>query len=226
MLAAARDLSSLAESDDSRPVVLVVEDEVLVRMVIAEYLRDCEYVVIEAGSALEAIALFKEGVSGNFDQAAQLTHFRRVAARHPVLTRQLINYLLALSLADGVLSENEEQFLRTVASELGISNTLFEQLLRMVRAQSHFGRGGEGSAGGPRQPAGRNELALAYEALGVDESISDANLKKAYRRLMSENHPDKMVARGLPESMLEVAKQKTQAIQAAWERVREARGMR
>jgi CheY-like chemotaxis protein len=62
MLAAARDLSSLADSDDSRPVVLVVEDEVLVRMVIAEYLRDCDYVVIEAGSAVEAVALFKADV--------------------------------------------------------------------------------------------------------------------------------------------------------------------
>lgn len=62
MLAAARDLNSLAESDDTRPVVLVVEDEVLVRMVIAEYLRDCDYVVIEAGSAVEAIALFKADV--------------------------------------------------------------------------------------------------------------------------------------------------------------------
>ncbi|MBS4045780.1 MAG: response regulator [Alphaproteobacteria bacterium] len=62
MLAAARDLSSIAESDDSRPVVLVVEDEVLVRMVIAEYLRECDYVVIEAGSAVEAVALFKADV--------------------------------------------------------------------------------------------------------------------------------------------------------------------
>lgn len=62
MLAAARDLSSLADSDDSRPVVLVVEDEVLVRMVIAEYLRDCDYVVIEAGSAVEALALLKADV--------------------------------------------------------------------------------------------------------------------------------------------------------------------
>ncbi len=62
MLAAARDLTSLSDADDSRPVVLVVEDEVLVRMVIAEYLRDCDYVVIEAGSAAEAIALFKADV--------------------------------------------------------------------------------------------------------------------------------------------------------------------
>jgi len=62
--------------------------------------------------------------------------------------------------------------------------------------------------------------------LGVAPGASDAEVKRAYRKQMSENHPDKLVARGLPESMLEIAKQKTQAIQAAWERIREARGMR
>ena len=73
---------------------------------------------------------------------------------------------------------------------------------------------------------GADQLAEAYEILGVPRTATDAEVKRAYRKLMSENHPDKLVARGLPESMLEVAKQKTQAIQAAWERVRESRGMR
>ncbi|PJI42310.1 response regulator [Ferrovibrio sp.] len=59
MLAAARDLQSSTDAEDDRPVVLVVEDEVLVRMVVAEYLRDCGFMVIEAGSAREALALFK-----------------------------------------------------------------------------------------------------------------------------------------------------------------------
>ncbi len=78
--------------------------------------------------------------------------------------------------------------------------------------------------GGPT--GGVGALAEAYEILGVAGTATDAEVKRAYRKLMSENHPDKLVARGLPESMLEVAKQKTQAIQSAWERVREARGMR
>jgi CheY-like chemotaxis protein len=59
--AAARDIRSTQASDE-RPVVLVVEDEVLIRMVVAEYLRDCGYVVIEAGSAHEALALFSADV--------------------------------------------------------------------------------------------------------------------------------------------------------------------
>ncbi len=62
MLAAARDLHSTDEIEDTRPVVLIVEDEVLVRMVVAEYLRDCGFMVIEAGSAQEALALFKADI--------------------------------------------------------------------------------------------------------------------------------------------------------------------
>jgi CheY-like chemotaxis protein len=62
MLAAARDLHSTDEVEDTRPVVLIVEDEVLVRMVVAEYLRDCGFMVIEAGSAQEALALFKADI--------------------------------------------------------------------------------------------------------------------------------------------------------------------
>jgi len=60
----------------------------------------------------------------------------------------------------------------------------------------------------------------------LDPPATDAEVKRAYRRQMSQNHPDKLVSRGLPESMLEIAKQKTQAIQAAYERIRVARGIR
>ena len=51
-------------------------------------------------------------------------------------------------------------------------------------------------------------------------------VKKAYRRQMSENHPDKLVARGLPESMQDLAKEKTQRIREAYEVICEARGLR
>ncbi len=62
--------------------------------------------------------------------------------------------------------------------------------------------------------------------LEVSPQATDAEVKRAYRRQMSQNHPDKLVSRGLPESMMEMAKQKTQTIQRAYERIRVARGMR
>ena len=80
-----------------------------------------------------------------------------------------------------------------------------------------------------RQNAARtptNNLAECYAELEVDAGISDPDLVKAYRRQMSRHHPDKLVANGLPESMAQMAKEKTQRIQEAYEAIRAARGMR
>jgi len=117
--------------------------------------------------------------------------------------------------------------LSRVAATLGIGALEFAHLEALLRFQAQASAYGQAGSGGPgRAPGGRSSLAEAYEILGVAANATDAEVKRAYRKLMSENHPDKLVARGLPESMQEVAKQKTQAIQAAWERVREARGLR
>ena len=62
--------------------------------------------------------------------------------------------------------------------------------------------------------------------LGLSRDATDAEVKKAYRRLMSQHHPDKLVAKGLPEEMMKVASQKTHEIKQAYEIIREARGIR
>ena len=85
----------------------------------------------------------------------------------------------------------------------------------MVEAQSHFHE--------PPSASAEDQLADAYQALGVDPSCTDKELKRAYRRLMSEHHPDKLIARGVPESMMKVATEKAQEIQAAYELVRKQR---
>jgi DnaJ like chaperone protein len=80
---------------------------------------------------------------------------------------------------------------------------------------------------GPRgtQPS-EKPLAGCYAELEVGSQVSDQEVTKAYRRQMSRHHPDKLVANGLPESMAQVAKEKTQRIQEAYEVIRAARGMR
>jgi DnaJ like chaperone protein len=75
-------------------------------------------------------------------------------------------------------------------------------------------------------PRGLYPLADSYAELEVDPSASDQEITKAYRRQMSRHHPDKLVANGLPESMAQVAKEKTQQIQEAYEAIRAARAMR
>lgn len=91
------------------------------------------------------------------------------------------------------------------------------------------GGGFGGGSGGARRtttlsPAER--LAAAYATLGVVATEDDGAVTRAYRRQMSQNHPDKLAASGLPPAMMEVAKEKTQRIREAWEIIRDARGLR
>jgi DnaJ like chaperone protein len=83
-----------------------------------------------------------------------------------------------------------------------------------------------GASAGSHRHDGTGSLAECYAELEVDAKITDQEVTKAYRRQMSRHHPDKLVANGLPESMAQMAKEKTQRIQEAYETIRAARGMR
>ena len=85
----------------------------------------------------------------------------------------------------------------------------------MLRAG--FGRAGYDAA------AAETSLQDAYHLLGVGDTVSDSELKKIYRRLMSQHHPDKLVSKGLPEQMIRDATEKTQQIKAAYELIRNSR---
>ena len=172
----------------------------------------------------QAIEIFKEGAAGNFDIQQELQTFRSICAPHPALSQELLKYLLSLSLADGVLSASEEDFLRQVAGGLGVSSVMFNQLMKMIRAQTHFRQDGYGhQQQRGYQPPGQDELALAYEALGASPEMSDSEVKKIYRKLMSENHPDKLTGQGVPEDMIKLATERAQEIQTAYELIKKHR---
>ena len=147
--------------------------------------------------------------------------------REEVLRMFLEIQMRAALMGDGLAGVTRATLSR-VAAALGIGALEFAHLEALLRFQAQAGGYGPAGGGGPGRAAGR-QIARSRRPTRSSASTptrTDAEVKRAYRKLMSENHPDKLVARGLPESMLEVAKQKTQAIQAAWERVREARGLR
>jgi DnaJ like chaperone protein len=173
-----------------------------------------------------AMALFTEGKQAGFDADAVLAELATACrGREGVLRMFLEIQMRAALMADGLAGTTRETLMR-IATKLGIGAMEFAHLEALLRFQAYAGAQGAAGSRPGAAPGGRSALDEAYEVLGVGAGASDAEVKRAYRKQMSENHPDKLVARGLPESMLEVAKQKTQAIQAAWERIREARGMR
>jgi DnaJ like chaperone protein len=134
------------------------------------------------------------------------------------LQQTLLLFLISLALADQTIEPEEHAALVRVTTLMGMAPAQLEQLLRMAQAQEHF----HGQGGFAAQPG--TSLEDAYTALGVNSSINDKDLKRAYRKLMSENHPDKLIAKGVPEDMVKLATERSQEIQAAYEMIRKQRG--
>ena len=112
-----------------------------------------------------------------------------------------------------------------MCSALGISAAEFAALEAMLRMHA-YGRGHERGSAQGQSSSGPSRLADAYQVLGVRAEASDREVKLAYRRLMSQNHPDKLVANGLPESMIEAAHERTRSILEAYEAIRDSRGIK
>jgi DnaJ like chaperone protein len=85
-------------------------------------------------------------------------------------------------------------------------------------------QGYSSSHGHTRHQGPRSMLDHAYAILEVSSTTPKQDVKRAYRRLMSKNHPDKLIAKGLPESMIKIANEKTQAISKAYEQICESKG--
>ena len=161
-----------------------------------------------------AIDLFSQGKKADFPYQEVLAQFKRECGRSRNLIQMFLEILIATALADGKMERSEQRVLESIAYSLGWGKTDFDQLVTRLSAQFRFD--------GDLHPSDR--LEDAYKVLGVARSADDAEVKKAYRKLMSQHHPDKLVSKGLPEEMMEMAKKKTQEIKSAYDTVMESRG--
>lgn len=158
-----------------------------------------------------AIRLFNEGKKTGFPLHDVLQQFRRECSRRHNLMQMFLEIQIATAMADGHFHASEKRVIFTIGEQLGFSRADIEHLFSM---SSGTGR----TAGEQKQT-----LAQAYEILGVAKTASDAEVKKAYRRMMSQHHPDKLIAKGLPEEMIKLATEKTQQIRAAYEQIKDSR---
>ncbi|MBK1872681.1 co-chaperone DjlA [Marinobacter sp. 1-3A] len=165
-----------------------------------------------------AKAAFSRGKAKNFDLDAELRHFLAISGRQPAILQMFLQVQVSAVAADGVVHPAEHEMLVRIARGLGLPESQVDQLEAMLRG-AHAGQTGS-------QRSTAQQTDDAYKVLGVSPSISDAELKKVYRKLMSENHPDKIAGRGLPESMREMAEERTQEITHAYDVIKESRKAR
>ena len=163
-----------------------------------------------------AIDCFTRGKGSSYPLPDRLDALAAQIGDRIDLARAFMQLQLQAAVGAGGIDAGKRELLERVAKALGVSRAEMAQIEALVRG---FGR----QSGGPTSA---EALAGAYRVLGVDAAAGDDVVKTAYRRLMSQHHPDKLVARGLPESMKSVAEQKTQEVRAAYETIKAQRGLK
>jgi DnaJ like chaperone protein len=156
----------------------------------------------------QAIQLFKRGADQDFDIAPTIHRFLAVCGHTHSLKQMVLIYLIVMALSDGRIDAAEEQLLLEIARQFGYDQATFQHMLEMVLNQTHFAGGQAGSA---------SALDDAYKALGVSKESTDQEVKKAYRKLISQYHPDKLIGQGLPEDMIAVATEQAKEVQIAYD---------
>ena len=165
---------------------------------------------------LQAIAWFQQGTLPEFDLTSTYQKFMAACGNTRNLKQVLLAYLIVMAMADGVFHPAVEALLADIAARLGYSHAAFKQMLDMVLNQSHFSRGDSNPA---------SALDNAYKALGVTKESSDQEIKRAYRKLMSQYHPDKLMGQGVPADMIAMATEQAKEIQLAHDLIKKYRNI-
>ena len=165
----------------------------------------------------EAKAAFNLGKQAEFDLDAAVDGFAQVSRRRAPLIQLFLQVQCMAVAADGRIHPAEHAMLVRIARRLGLSEADVLQLEALLRSATGSGQRAPGG------PPSKDRLADAYAALGVTASSTPAEIKRAYRKLISQNHPDKLAGRGLPESMRPVAEERSREINAAYDLIKNAR---
>lgn len=201
-------MGHLAKSDGR-----VSEDEIRAARLIMHRLG------LSPAGVRRAIGWFDDGKRPGYPLVQTVREVRRVSARSAGKRTLFLRLLLEVVLAKPSLHREERAMIWTVCSELDIGRVELAQLEAMIRAQKGFKRSPAGDADAARV---RN----AYATLGVDPESSNDEIKKAYRRLMNRNHPDKIAGSNPEAAVMAEAERRTREVRSAYEMLKARRSIR
>lgn len=161
----------------------------------------------------EAIDFFNKGKASGFSLDNTLHDLHEACHMQPTLLQIFYEIQYQMATADGHITPSKQSTLQYIAQQLGVQGfkQSYQQQYRYQERPSH-------------QSTSSDSLTEAYQLLGVSKNATKEEVKKAYRKQMSQNHPDKLIAKGLPPEMIKVATQKTQRIKKAYELIKQRKG--
>jgi DnaJ like chaperone protein len=175
-------------------------DGVVVRPEVDAFERVVDVPPAERDRVKRLFDLAKATTDGFEGYARQLA---RLLADEPALLEDVLDALFEIAKADGAVHEREFAYVSAVAREFGIAGREFDRIAaRHVRLADD-----------------------PYRVLGADRDMNDGDLKRLYRRLVAETHPDREIARGLPAEAVRIATERLAALNAAWARIEAERGL-
>ena len=157
--------------------------------------------------------LFNEAKKDAQDFEPYAEQISMMFAHQPAVMEELLGGLFHIARADGFVHPQEIEFLRKTALIFGFSEVQFERLKAI-----HMG--------GPGGDVGGADGVDPYQVLGLSRKVSDDEIKKTYRTLIRENHPDTLIAQGMPQEFIDVANEKMAAINAAYDVVEKERELK
>jgi len=152
-----------------------------------------------------AARIFNEARDSHIPAEEFARQIRQLLGHQPARMRDLISLLMSIAMADGHFRESEERLIRSIAREMGLSDHDYEEATAMFSP--------------------RPSLGTSYTVLGVTSGATNDEIKKAYRKLAKEYHPDVVVNKGMGEDFQKFAAEKMRAINSAYDAVKEARGI-
>ncbi len=180
-----------------------------------------DHLKLDAEQKKLAIRLFNEGKQSDFNLDTVLNRFYRICNHRVSVIQVFIEIQLQTAFADGAMNEKEESLLKRMCKRLDVSQSIYKRIERRVR-KNKFGS----EQSHHIQPVTPMSLSQACAVLGVSRWAKKDDIKQAYRRLLSQCHPDKLIAQGATEDELEEATDKVQEIKRAYEIVSKAKKIR
>ncbi len=154
----------------------------------------------ELANVARVFNLAKQDVAGYDAYARQVA---RLFTGRPEVLEDVMDGLFHIAKADGVVKDEELEYLRSVASIFGLDHRFRCIKARHIKAE-------------------KND---PYEILGIEPCVLDNELRQHYRRLVRDNHPDRHIAAGVPEEMIAIATERLAAINTAYAVVARERGL-